>query len=201
VPLAARLPNPVLAGELGGNMPYGFDLTNSPAEIAERTDLTRPLILLSTAGTQLLHEARTAPATYAACLRNVTSQVRWLDGRHERVAVLEAGSRGEFRAEDQYCCALIAGGLIDRGYAPANEATAAIVARWRGQPADAWRGSNSVKYLERTGQLRDLEFILTHVDDLKAVFVLKDGELVMRPVPADRPVASPRPVRGAGVTV
>jgi len=33
LPLAARLDHPLLVGELGGNMPYGFDLTNSPAEM------------------------------------------------------------------------------------------------------------------------------------------------------------------------
>ena len=36
LPIAARLDQPLLVGELGGNMPYGFDLTNSPAELAQR---------------------------------------------------------------------------------------------------------------------------------------------------------------------
>src|SRR5215216_6897914 len=57
VPLAARLDNPLLVGELGGNMPYGFDLNNSPAALAERDDVGRPMILLSTSGTRLLGEA------------------------------------------------------------------------------------------------------------------------------------------------
>src|SRR5262245_49992198 len=30
VPLAARLDNPLLVGELGGNMPHGFHMNNSP---------------------------------------------------------------------------------------------------------------------------------------------------------------------------
>ena len=33
VPLAAKLYNPLLVGELGGSMPYGFDLNNSPADL------------------------------------------------------------------------------------------------------------------------------------------------------------------------
>ena len=36
LPLAARLSEPLLVGELGGNMPFGFDLTNSPFEVAAR---------------------------------------------------------------------------------------------------------------------------------------------------------------------
>src|SRR6202008_2293864 len=47
LPVAAALPRPLLCGELGGNMPYGFDLTNSPAAVAARSDPERPLILLS----------------------------------------------------------------------------------------------------------------------------------------------------------
>src|SRR5438034_11600279 len=53
VPLAARLDNPLLVGELGGNAPYGFHLTNSPAQIAPRADVERAMILLSTSGTPL----------------------------------------------------------------------------------------------------------------------------------------------------
>ena len=191
VPLAARLQNPLLVGELGGNMPYGFDLTNSPAELAARTDVTRPLILLSTSGTQLLWEARTAPAAYAACLRNYSSQVRHLAGRFDKVAVIGAGSRGEFRLEDQLCCAWIADGLIQRGYAASNPPTLEIVERWRGQPLESFLPSQSVAYLQRTNQLRDLDFILAHVDDLKAVFLLEDERLVMRGAPEER--ETPRP--------
>ena len=186
VPLAARLQNPLLVGELGGNMPFGFDMTNSPAEIARRTDIMRPMILLSTSGTQLLWEGRTAPAVYAACLRNYRSQVRHLAGRFDKVAVIGAGSRGEFREEDQLCCAWIADGLIREGYEVANQATLDVVSRWRGQPVDSFLRSPSVAYLQRTGQLRDLDFILDHVDDLEAVFALTGGELVMRPVLDER---------------
>ena len=186
VPLAARLQNPLLVGELGGNMPYGFDLTISPAELAERTDITRPLILLSTSGTQLLWEARTAPAAYAACLRNYSSQVRHLAGRFDKVAVIGAGSRGEFRPEDQLCCAWIAEGLVGSGYVVANPATFEIIERWRGQPVDSFLQSQSVAYLQRTNQLRDLDYILAHVDDLQAVFLLENDHLVMRGVLEER---------------
>src|SRR5436190_1524775 len=43
---AAALEHPLLAGEVGGNMPFGFDLTNSPAAIAARTDVERPMVLV-----------------------------------------------------------------------------------------------------------------------------------------------------------
>jgi 2-phosphosulfolactate phosphatase len=178
VPLAARLQNPLLVGELGGNMPYGFDLTNSPAELERRDDVERPMILLSTSGTALLHEARHAGVLYAACLRNWTAQVRALVGRHAHVAVLGAGTRGEFREEDQICCAWIAAGLLEAGYSPQNEWTRSLTERWRGAPADALLRSKSADYLRATEQEVDLQFVLDHVDDLDAVFRMEGDELV-----------------------
>jgi len=182
VPLAAKLHNPLLVGELGGNMPYGFDMTNSPAEIALRTDFRRPLILLSTSGTQLMCYSQGSEATYVACLRNYSAQTKYLIGRHEHVAVIGAGSRGEFREEDQLCCAWIAEGLIEAGYEPANAMTEEVVSRWSGAPVDSLLISKSVEYLRRTEQLRDLEYILSHVNDIEAVFVLREKQITMIPV-------------------
>src|SRR5215831_12709879 len=101
VPLAARLNNPLLVGELGGSMPYGFHLNNSPADLEGRTDIYRPMILLSTSGTRVICGTDESQATYAASLRNFTAQARFLDVFHPTVALIGAGSRGEFRDEDQ----------------------------------------------------------------------------------------------------
>jgi 2-phosphosulfolactate phosphatase len=182
LPLAARLDRPLLVGELGGNMPYGFDMTNSPAELATRTDPARPMILLSSSGTQLIHNAAECDAVYVACLRNVSALIAHLVERHRRVAVIGAGTRGEFREEDQYGCARVAQGLLDAGFAPEDQQTDAVVSRWRGRPVDAWVESKSVEYLRKSGQLRDLDFILAHVDDVPAACMLKHGEVVLIPV-------------------
>src|SRR5690348_15113924 len=49
--LAARLDDPLLVGELGGDMPDGFHMNNSPADLEKRTDVERPIVLLSSSGT------------------------------------------------------------------------------------------------------------------------------------------------------
>jgi 2-phosphosulfolactate phosphatase len=179
VPLAARLDDPLLVGELGGSMPYGFHLNNSPVAVAARRDVERPMILLSTTGTRLMCEIG-AEAIYAACLRNYSAHARQLAGRHSRIAVIGAGTRGEFREEDQLCCAWIAEGFVSAGYEP-TKTTADIIARWSGVSVDAFLGSQSIEYLRRTDQLDDLEFILDHVDDVDATVALRNGRLV--PVP------------------
>jgi 2-phosphosulfolactate phosphatase len=177
VALASGLTDPLLVGELGGNKPYGFHLTNSPALLERRADVDRPMVLLSTSGTALIEAARSARAVYVCCLRNYRAQVQALIGRHPRVAVIGAGSRREFREEDQLCCAWVAEGLIAAGYTPL-ENTATIVARWRDAPTSSIIGGNSARYLSATHQERDLSFILDHVDDLDLVVRSQDDELI-----------------------
>lgn len=174
--LAARLEHPLLVGEFGGHLPEGFAVQNSPVAMEARNDLERPAVLVSTSGTRLLDEATCAGAVYAACLRNVTAQVDHLAAHHPLVAVIGAGTKGEFRREDQFGCARIAAGLLDAGYR-AGERTLAIVERWRSAPVDACAGGRSAEYLRRTGQLEDLEFVLTRIDDVDGVYRLDDGEL------------------------
>jgi 2-phosphosulfolactate phosphatase len=178
VPLAAGLHRPLLVGELGGNMPYGFDLQNSPAAVAERPDVWRPAILLSTSGTPLLIAAAQEGRAYAASLRNWTAAADAAAAAAAHVEVVGAGARGEFREEDQICCAWIAERLAAAGHAFADAATAELVKRWSGRPVEAIADGHSAAYLRDTGQGRDIEFVLGHVDDVACAFVMSAGEVV-----------------------
>jgi len=180
VALAKRLRNPLLVGELGGSMPFGFDLQNSPAVLAARSDTARPMILLSTSGTRLMSGARDSQTVYVACLRNYRATAAQLALEHPAVAIIGAGARGEFRDEDQLCCAWIAQRLFEAGYAAENELTRAIVSRWDGMPVESISAGASADYLRRTGQLRDLDFILGHVDDLDDAMVMERNQVVKR---------------------
>ncbi|MBI4206788.1 MAG: 2-phosphosulfolactate phosphatase [Betaproteobacteria bacterium] len=175
---AARLDHALLAGESGGEMPGGFDITNSPAALALRADIERPMVLLSSTGTQLLTNARGCEAVYVACFRNHRATAEHLARHHARVAVIGAGTKGEFREEDQICCAWIAGRLMSCGYVAENARTRQVVERWQDAPAGHCLISNSVAYLRRTNQLNDLDFVLTHVGDLDTVIELDDDQAV-----------------------
>ena len=180
VGLAKVLHDPLLIGELGGNTPYGFHLSNSPAQVASLTDAGRPIILLSTSGTRVICEASPQQVVYAACLRNYTAQAAMLAAHHSSVAIVGAGARGEFRMEDQLACAWIAELLIAAGYEPLGE-TAELVKRWSDVAVEVITAGNSAAYLRQTGQSCDLDFILAHVDDIQAAFRLQAGELVSVP--------------------
>jgi len=176
--IAATLKDPLLVGELGGNKPYGFHMTNSPVQIAAREDVHRPMVLVSSSGTQLLLNAVGSVAIYLACFRNVSAVARHIGGRHERIAVLGAGSRGQFRREDQMGCAWVAEKLLEAGYVSEMQKTSDLVSRWHNASADLIRGGESAEYLNRSGQQEDLEFILDHIDDLDTVPSLVNGELI-----------------------
>jgi 2-phosphosulfolactate phosphatase len=188
--LAHEFDHPLLAGESGGKMPAAFEMDNSPAQLVRRVDTRRPLVLVSSSGTKVIHEAADCQATYLGSFRNYSVLPGYLNGRHARVAIIGAGSLGEFREEDQICCAWIAAGLIGRGYRPETAETVALVTRWRDAPPAECLCSRSVDFLLRTGRTSDLDFILTHIDDLQAVFAVRNGEVQMIPEGA-----SPAPKR------
>jgi 2-phosphosulfolactate phosphatase len=173
VRLAADLDRPMLAGELGGVQPYGFDMQNSPTQMQALQPSTRPIILLSTSGTRLVAEAASRGVTYLACLRNAAAQARHLAERDRDVLVLGADSRGEFRAEDQLCAARIAAALVRHGYRTGNGATEAALERWADAPDDAFVGGPSYRYLTETGQEDDLRFVIEHIDDLSSVYTVE----------------------------
>jgi 2-phosphosulfolactate phosphatase len=176
--VAARLCNPLLAGELGGVIPRGFEMNNSPAELASRTDISRPLVLLSSSGTKLIHLARANKAAYIACFRNFDFLSKYLVGRHSHIALIGAGSRGERREEDQMCCAWMARQLLESGYVAENRGTKEMVERWGAATTDSILSGPSADYLMRSGQGLDLMFTLTHIADLDWAFTLQGDEVV-----------------------
>ena len=175
--LARRLRSPLLAGESGGDIPAGFEMDNSPALIAARTDTHRPLVLVSSSGTKVIHAAAGCDAVYLACFRNYSALADYVAARHSRIAVIGAGSKGEFREEDQACCAWVAARLATRGYLPRDPETDAFMQRWSGKPPASCLCSRSVAFLKRTDRLRDLDFIFGHIDDLPAVATVSRGEV------------------------
>src|SRR5438105_112485 len=74
-----------------------------------------------------------------------------------------------------------AAGLLDYGFEAADGRTFETIERWAGCPADSIVAGNSAAYLRATNQLHDLDFILSHVDDLDAVFTRRNGEIVIAP--------------------
>lgn len=176
--LKERFAEGLLIGEVAGDMPDGFDMNNSPAQLLLRNDQHCPVIMLSSSGTQLMHESQTCETAYVACLRNYRFLANHLAGLFPKVAIIGAGSRGEFREEDQMCCAWIAEELLKAGYTAENSGTMELVESWSGLRVEACLTGNSAAYLKNSNQLDDLDFILAHINDVPSAFTLEDGEVV-----------------------
>ncbi len=179
----STLVNPMLVGEMGGNMPYDFDLTNSPSEIAARTHLHqknhRPVVIVSSSGTQLLLNAHGSEEVFIACLRNYSAVAQYAAERHTRIAVLGAGTHGQFRREDQLGCVRVVEQLVSLGFTPETEETNVLMAKWHDADLETLRDGRSATYLERTGQSQDIDFTYNHIDDLPIVPVLVNDEIVI----------------------
>ena len=178
--VAAQLKNPILAGEQGGIKPDGFELNNSPAAVAQ-LDGSNPIVLLSSAGTQLLAHARGASAIYVACLRNFTATANQIVLSDRRVALIGAGTRGEARPEDQMVCAWIGGLLLRNDFQAENDATLAEVAAWNGVGVEVITSSPSAEYLRNSNQAHDIDFVLGHVDDVDAIALYNGQQVSLLP--------------------
>jgi 2-phosphosulfolactate phosphatase len=74
--LAVRPLPPLLAGEIGGVAPPGFDYGNSPAEIGALDMAGRVVVFATTNGTRALHACRGGAGVLAGALRNASAVAR-----------------------------------------------------------------------------------------------------------------------------
>jgi len=181
VEMAEKVPDALLAGELGGTVPYGFHLDNTPLPLLDRSDTERPMILLSTSGTRVVCGGVPSQVVYVASLRNVSAQIEELVRLDRRVALIGAGARGEFRTEDALCCARIGAALLHRGFVAEDDATMEVIDRWSDAPTEVVADGPSADYLRDTGREPDIAFVLEHVDDLDAVAEYVEGEVAYSP--------------------
>ena len=177
--MALEHPGALLVGEQKGVLPDGFDLTNSPYQIAEKLSGSKMIILVSSSGTRLIVNAIGLTPVFIGCFRNLTALARHLINHHQKIALIGAGSQFDFRREDQMGCAYLGQKLIDAGYEPENKRTASIVKTWsKIDPREITHG-RSAAYLKRSGQEHDLTFILDNFDDLDLVPIMAGRELVL----------------------
>jgi 2-phosphosulfolactate phosphatase len=121
--LAETEASAVLAGERRLERIPGFELGNSPREVAEKRG-AETLILTTTNGTGLLVSAAARfRHVYVGSLLNLDAAAAAAASHGEDVAVLCAGVLGELALDDAYCAGRIAEAL---GGEHADSATAAI---------------------------------------------------------------------------
>jgi len=164
--VARGLDDPVLAGSLPDVPDAAFEAKDGPCALLRLRPTSRPVVLASAPGTELVANAAAAGPVLLACFRNLSATARALAGRR-RVALLAAGWHEEVSCEDQMAAAWVAARLLDAGFEAGDRHTADVVRRWSGIPPALAGWGNSAAQLRREGRGDEVEFVLSHVDDLE----------------------------------
>jgi len=152
----------------------GFHVPNSPAAVAALSD-RRPLVLSCLAGATLAANGLFWPEVYMACLRNLAATARHLALRHRQVLILDGANDGDIRCEDQLAAAHIARHLVEAGFEPEGFSTKETLGRWGRADFSLLSWGRSAEDLRRRRRAADLEFVLSHVDDLDVVCAFTSG--------------------------
>jgi 2-phosphosulfolactate phosphatase len=151
--LRMRARGRLLAGEQHGKMPPGFDLGNSPAEVAR--DSAEELVLATTNGAPtIVAAARQSRLVLLACLLNLDAVRAQLAGAD--VQIVCAGSYGQVALEDVYVAGRLAAGLAGEHTDAALAAEA--VARAHPNAYDVLAASSNARALVEAGLGDDIEF-------------------------------------------
>lgn len=190
-----RAPGRVLAGELASVRPAGFDLGNSPREMAvPRGD---ELVLVTTNGTRAIVEAAAmADEVVLAALVNLSAVTATLPAD---LLIVCAGAEEQPGMEDTY----VAGSIARRLPGPRTDAALlaeAAVAASASAP-EAFAAGRAARRLERAGLGKDVPWCARSsvLDVVPRVVAVEDGVAVVALGPAVA-AASASGREGAGAT-
>lgn len=152
---------PLLAGERRGETIAGFDLGNSPVDLASERVRDRTVIMTTSNGTRALLAVREASAVAVAGLVNLAAAAAWALGQRRAVTVVCAGERGAVSLEDHVCAGLLVERLAGAGPAatlsPGAEAAAEVGRRYGKDVVRLREDSPWARHLVRTGRGGDVD--------------------------------------------
>jgi phosphosulfolactate phosphohydrolase-like enzyme len=172
--VARGLRDPLVGADEDESWRPGFHVHNSPAAVAALPD-RRPLVLSCLAGAVLAENGLLWPEVYIACLRNLAATARHLALHHQQVLILDGASDGDLRCEDQLAAAHLGRVLVGVGFEPEGFATKETLQRWGRADFSLLSWGRSAEDLHRRRRSADLEFVLSHIDDLDVVCSLSPG--------------------------
>jgi len=178
--LRDELPNVLLAGEREGYRIDGFDLGNSPFEMAREAVAGRTLVMCSTNGTRAITASRAGAETIVACFLNLSAVVRCACGTGRDVTMLCSGKLGSAALEDIVCAGMLVGKLVEVDTRAQLTASARRALEAYGRHADNLArmvaGCEHGQYLTSIGMGRDVPYC-AEVDRFDLVPRLTNGTI------------------------
>ncbi|MHB9146251.1 MAG: 2-phosphosulfolactate phosphatase [Symbiobacteriia bacterium] len=174
----------VLGGERGALALPGFHLGNSPREYTPVQVAGRRVVMTTTNGTQALLAAQGAASLTAACFLNGRAVTRDLLRQGRDVAIICAGTHGQFDLVDAVCAGLIVDSLAGP-QVPTEINDLGVAARdlylgYRGRLAELMQQSRHGQRLLALGFADDLVYCAQE-DALPLVPHWEAGRLVVSP--------------------
>lgn len=156
---------PLLAGERRGETIGGFDLGNSPLEVAGPHIRGRTVLLTTSNGTRALLAARRAAAIGVAGFVNLSAAAAWATRLGLPIALACAGERGAVSLEDEVCAGLLATRLAESDPAcpltPAAREAARVAEPYGKDLGRLRQDSPWARHLIRTGRSGDVDACLS----------------------------------------
>ncbi len=173
----------LLCGEQGGLPVPGFDLGNSPAELAQAPLAGRRLILCTSNGTPALAALAGASEVWIGALRNAAAVAGALASGRGDVMLACSGKDGSFCLEDTVCAGAILHGLRAAGAEPVMAADAAVAAELlfhhhREDLLGMLRFAEWGRRLEAMGLLEDLR-LCAELNAAPLAPALRNGRIVL----------------------
>lgn len=149
----------LLAGEVGGLRPEGFDFGNSPREAALAELAGRTVIHATTNGTKAAHKAaRAASEVLLASLLNAPAAIQMAARLGTDVAILCAGKEGQVGMDDLYTAGVLAQGLLAEGFEPEGDGAQMALHLAQKPALPLLRASEAALALACEGLAADVDF-------------------------------------------
>ena len=126
----------------------------------------------------MLAAAAQRARVYVACLRNFEATANEIALQHRRVVLIGAGEDGEVCAADQMATAWLALRMQGRDFDLEGRHTVDEVKRWGPSDVSLIGLSRSAERLRARGRENEVDFVLSHVNDLNVVCAYEDGEII-----------------------
>ncbi|MFN3178839.1 MAG: 2-phosphosulfolactate phosphatase [Thermus sp.] len=144
----------VLAGEVGGLPPEGFDLGNSPREVNGVVGKT--VVMATTNGTRAAHAAIGARHILLGSLQNAQAVAERAAEIGEEVHLVCAGKEGQMALDDLYVAGVIGKRLKALGLSPEGEMAQLALFLAENPPFPVLASSEAAKALVRVGLGEDV---------------------------------------------
>lgn len=156
---ALRRSGELLAGEVGGLRPEGFDFGNSPREAALTELWGCTVIHATTNGTKAAHKAaQVAREVMLASLLNAPAAVQQAARLGDEVAILCAGKEGQVGIDDLYTAGVLAQALLAEGFEPVGDGVQMALHLAQKPARPLLEASEAAQALVREGLGEDVAF-------------------------------------------